>query len=111
MQDNTPQKSMSNNKKTFEPTPILKSHREPLLDDDTLQRLSRRSLFLYKVIMMQSVSTTYFLIVFSELFCYDGDAYVYVTDITSFLRMNDLISRFYRFSTCKNRNIIFLLEF
>jgi Transposase-associated domain len=38
-------------------------------------------LLLYKVIMMQSVSTTYFPITFSELFSYDGDAYVYVTDI------------------------------
>ena len=81
MQDNTPKKSMSNKKKIFEPEPILKSRREALLDDDTLQRLSRRSLFLYKVIMMQSVSTTYFPIAFSELFFYDGDAYVYVTDI------------------------------
>jgi hypothetical protein len=81
MQDNTPKKSMSNKKKIFEPTPILKSRREPLLDDDTLQRLSRRSLFLYKVIMMQSVSTTYFPIAFSELFGYDDDVYVYVTDI------------------------------
>jgi hypothetical protein len=81
MWDNTPQKSMSNKKKTFEPTPILKSRREPFLDDDTLQCLSIRSLFLYKVIMMQSVSMTYFSIAFSELFGYDGDAYVYVTDI------------------------------
>jgi hypothetical protein len=60
MQDNTPQKSISNEKKTFESALILKSRREPLLDDDTLQRLSKRSLFLYKVIMMQSVSTAYF---------------------------------------------------
>jgi hypothetical protein len=81
MQDNTSKKSMSNKKKTFESDPILKSRREPLLDDDTLQRLSKRSLFLYKVIMMQSVSTTDFPIAFSELFFYDGDAYVYVTDI------------------------------
>jgi hypothetical protein len=81
MQDNTPKKSMSNKNKIFEPTPILKSRREPLLDDNTLQRLSRRSLFLYKVIMMQSVSTTYFPIAFSELFGYDDDVYVYVTDI------------------------------
>jgi hypothetical protein len=72
---------MSKKKKIFEPALILKSYREPLLDDDTLQRLFRHSLFLYKVIMMQSVSTTYFPIVFSELFGYDGDAYVYVTDI------------------------------
>jgi hypothetical protein len=81
MQDNTPQKSMSNKKKIFESASILKSHRELFLSDDTLQRVSRCSLFLYKVIMMQSVSTTYFPIAFSELFCYDGDAYVYVTDI------------------------------
>jgi hypothetical protein len=81
MQDNTSQKSMSNKQKIFEPAPILKSRRELLLDDDTLQCLSRHSLFLYKVIMMQSVSTTYFSIAFSELFSYDGDAYVYVTDI------------------------------
>jgi hypothetical protein len=81
MQDNTPKKSISNKKKIFEPVLILKSRRESLLDDDTLQRLSRCSLFLYNVIMMQSVSTAYFPITFSELFCYDGDAYVYMTDI------------------------------
>jgi hypothetical protein len=68
-------------KKTFKPTLVLNSHRGPLLDDDTLQRLSRRLLFLYKVIMMQSVSTIYFPIVFSELFGYEGDVYVHVTDI------------------------------
>jgi hypothetical protein len=73
-------------KKTFEPASILKSRRELLLDDDTLQRISRRSLFLYKMIMMQSVSTTYFSITFSELFSYDGDAYVYVTDIIEFFK-------------------------
>jgi hypothetical protein len=75
------QKNLCPTKKAIEPDPILKSRREPLLDDDTLQRLSRRLLFLYKVIMMQSVSTTYFSIAFSELLFYDGDAYVYVTDI------------------------------
>jgi hypothetical protein len=36
MQGNTPQKSMSNKQKTFEPALILKSHREPLLDNDNL---------------------------------------------------------------------------
>jgi hypothetical protein len=77
---------MSKKKKTFEPALILKSRRELLLDDDTLQHLSRRSLFLYKVIMMQSISTTYFSITFSELFGYDGDAYVYVTDIIELLK-------------------------
>jgi hypothetical protein len=81
MLDNTPQKFVSRKKKIFEPTPILKYRRKSLLDGDTLQRLSRRSLFLYKVIMIQSVGMTYFPIAFSELFGYKGDAYVHVTDI------------------------------
>jgi hypothetical protein len=98
MQDNTPQKSMSNKQKTFEPAPILKSHKESLLDDDTL-RLSRRSLFMYKVIMMQSVNTTYFPIAFSELFGYDGDAYVYVTDIIELFKDEWLNVSVYIFST------------
>jgi hypothetical protein len=43
--------------------------------------LTSRLLQTNKVIMIQSVSMTYFPITFSELFGYDGDAYVYVTDI------------------------------
>jgi hypothetical protein len=35
---------------------------------------------------MQSVGTTYFSITFSELFGYDGDAYVYVTNIIEFFK-------------------------
>jgi hypothetical protein len=86
MQDNTPQKSVSKKKKTFEAALILKFRGELFLDNDTLQHLSRRSLFLYKVIMMESISTTYFSITFLELFCYDGDAYVYVMDIIELLK-------------------------
>jgi hypothetical protein len=52
MHDNTTQKYVSKKKKIFEQPPIINSRREQLLDDGTLQRLDRRSLFLYMVIMM-----------------------------------------------------------
>jgi hypothetical protein len=66
---------MSKKKKIFEPPLIKKSPREPILDDDTLQCLSKRSLYLYRVIMMQSANMTHFSITFSVLFGYESDVF------------------------------------